>query len=151
MRVGSQLDHHILWPTLPNFTSLSSPSSVSVTGLRAPLSSSLIKRRYIVSRMNEWLNEWMNEGMKTFYLLICLKTHIGNLLHTLFKRKLFSLHFLSQNENDTILTYNTKINRQWRSCFNSFKKAQLFRYNAMMATSLAKYGSDNLCQSGAET
>src|SRR6218665_1005644 len=32
------------WPTLPNFTSLSSPSFLSVAGLGAPLSSSLLKR-----------------------------------------------------------------------------------------------------------
>ena len=44
------------WPDLPNFTSLSSPSSLAVTGLRAPLSSNVLKRRY-TSRMNEWMNE----------------------------------------------------------------------------------------------
>ena len=40
------------WPTLPNFTSLLSPSFLSVTGLGAPLSSSPLKRRYI-SLQNE--------------------------------------------------------------------------------------------------
>jgi len=34
-----------------------SPSFLSVTGLGAPLSSSLLKRRYI-SLQNEWMNEW---------------------------------------------------------------------------------------------
>src|SRR6218665_1372519 len=38
------------WPTLPNFTSLSSPSFLSVAGLGAPLSSSLLKMRYISSQ-----------------------------------------------------------------------------------------------------
>ena len=50
------------WATLPNFTSLWSPSSLSVTGLGAPLSSSHLKRRYI-SLQNEWMNERMNEWM----------------------------------------------------------------------------------------
>jgi len=44
------------WPTLPNFTSPLSPSSLSVTGLGALLSSSLLKRRYI-SLQNEWINK----------------------------------------------------------------------------------------------
>ena len=44
------------WPTLPNFTSLLSSSILSVTGLGAPLSSSLLKRRYI-SLQNEWMNK----------------------------------------------------------------------------------------------
>jgi len=48
------------WPTLPNFTSLWSLSTLVVTGLGAPLSSSLLKRLYI-SLQNEWMNEWMNE------------------------------------------------------------------------------------------
>ena len=46
------------WPTLPNFTFPSSLSSLAVTGLGAPLSSSVLKRRYI-SLQNEWMNEWM--------------------------------------------------------------------------------------------
>ena len=45
-------------PTPPNFTSLSSPSSLSVTGLGALLSSSsLLKRRYISLQI-----EWMRCG-----------------------------------------------------------------------------------------
>ena len=44
------------WPTHPNFTSLSSPSFLSVAGLGAPLSSCLLKRRYI-SLQTEWMNE----------------------------------------------------------------------------------------------
>jgi len=52
------------WPNLLNFTSLSSPS-LAVTGLGAPLSSSVLKRRY-VSLMNEWMNEWMNEQISVF-------------------------------------------------------------------------------------
>jgi len=48
------------WPTLPNFTSLLSPSFLSVTGLGAPLSSSPLKRRYISLQ-----NEWMNYSFKT--------------------------------------------------------------------------------------
>ena len=51
-------------PPLPNFTSPSSPPSLAVTGLWAPLSSSVLKRRYI-SLQNEWMNEWMNEHMCT--------------------------------------------------------------------------------------
>jgi len=43
------------WHNLPNFTSLWSPSFLSVTGLGAPLSSSLLKRCYI-SLQNEWMN-----------------------------------------------------------------------------------------------
>ena len=42
---------------LPNFTSPSSPSSLAVTGLGAPLSSSVLKRRYI-SLQNEWMNKY---------------------------------------------------------------------------------------------
>jgi len=52
------------WPTLPNFTSLSSPSFLSVAGLGAPLSSSLLKRRYI-SLQNEWMNEWISMQGRT--------------------------------------------------------------------------------------
>ena len=37
----------LLMTSLPNFTSPSSPSSLAVTGLGAPLSSSVLKRRYI--------------------------------------------------------------------------------------------------------
>jgi len=63
------------WPTLPNFTSLWS-SFLSVAGLGAPLSSSLLKRRYI-SLQNEWMNEFkpsgimMSEAIKQF--IICAK------------------------------------------------------------------------------
>ena len=52
------------WPPLPNFTSPSSPSSLAVTGLGAPLSSSVLKRRYI-SLPNEWMNS-ANELMQVF-------------------------------------------------------------------------------------
>ena len=44
-----------LYSTLPNFTSLWRPSTLSLIGLGVPLSSSLLKRRYI-SLQNEWMN-----------------------------------------------------------------------------------------------
>ena len=47
------------WFTLPSFTSLWSPSSLSVTGLGAPLSSSLSKRRYMSP---DWMNESTEAG-----------------------------------------------------------------------------------------
>src|SRR6218665_387114 len=43
----------LLMAAFPNFTSLVSPSSLAVTGLREYLSSSVLKRRYISLRMNE--------------------------------------------------------------------------------------------------
>ena len=51
------------------YSSLWSPSSLSLIGLKAPLRSSLLKRRYIISRFQ---NEWMNKRRcPLFYSLFC--------------------------------------------------------------------------------
>src|SRR6218665_822213 len=51
--VGTDTSVCVLYiPPIPNFTSPSSPSSLAVTGLGAPLSRSVLKRRYI-SLQNE--------------------------------------------------------------------------------------------------
>ena len=59
------------WPPLPNFTSPSSPSSLAVAGLGAPLSNSVLKRRYNY-KSPEWMNEWMNEWLFITTRPICL-------------------------------------------------------------------------------
>jgi len=60
-KTTSQSDHRktcglFWWPNLPKFTSLWSPSSLSVTWLGAPLSNSLLKRQALY-KSPEWMNE----------------------------------------------------------------------------------------------
>ena len=58
------------WPALPNFTSPSSPSSLAMTGLGAPLSSSVLKRGYI-SLQNEWMNRYVYKYAYNICMCAC--------------------------------------------------------------------------------
>ena len=110
------------WPTLPNFSSLWSLSSLSGTaGLGAPLNSSFLKRRY-----RSLQNEWMKSGhIRTTSKTIEKKvSNERSKLRLMRQASIGWMDRLSRSRS----TWNQKIKNDWRRG----KRRELYRTRAWM-------------------